>query len=82
MLRVEEEVGEGGDEVEELGVEVVVQVREGRGAVQEEAEGVEEGGRVQGGGMGREQERGVQARQVRIHKVQLEHCVKVRERFV
>jgi len=79
---VEEEVGEGGDEVEQLGVEVVVQVGEGGGAVQKEAERVEEGGRVQGGGRGREQERGVQARQVRIHKVLLEHSVKVREKFI
>ena len=35
------QVGEGGDEVEQLCVEVVVQVGEGGGAVQKEAEGVE-----------------------------------------
>ena len=38
------QVGEGGDEVEQLRVEVVVQVGEGGGAVQKEAEQVEEGG--------------------------------------
>ena len=57
---IEKQVGEGGHEVKELRVQVVVQVRQHGGAVQKEAEDVQEERWMQGRARRGQQERGVQ----------------------